>query len=261
MARLDAELVSRGIARSRSRAKEMIGSGSVTVNGVVAEKASFEVSFSDVITSSENEVYVGRGALKLEKAFDVFHLSFIGKSCIDIGASTGGFTDFMLKNGASRVYAVDVGHGQLAESLIGDSRVINMEGTDIRNAAPERFGGCADFISVDVSFISLEKVLPKVSELLKDEADAVVLIKPQFEAGKKNVGKHGIVRDKKIHESILRKIDILCASIGLYAADYTYSPVKGGSGNIEYLVHLIKIEKNAKVRDFRQLAEEAFLNL
>lgn len=261
MARLDAELVSRGIARSRSRAKEMIESGSVTVNGVVAKKASSEVNFLDVISSSENEEYVGRGALKLEKAFDVFHLSFIGKKCIDIGASTGGFTDFMLKNGASRIYAVDVGHGQLAESLISDSRVVNMEGTDIRNVAPEQFGGCADFISVDVSFISLEKVLTKVSELLKDEADAIILIKPQFEAGKKNVGKHGIVRSKKIHEEILRQIDVLCASAGLYAADYTYSPVKGGSGNIEYLVHLIKIEKNAEIRDFRQLVEEAFSNL
>lgn len=261
MARLDAELVSRGIARSRSRAKEIIESGSVAVNGVVAKKASCEVNAADMITSSENERYVGRGALKLEKAFDAFHLSFIGKSCIDIGASTGGFTDFMLKNGASRVYAVDVGHGQLAGSLISDSRVVNMEGTDVRNVTPEQFGGCADFISVDVSFISLEKILPKVSELLKYEADAVILIKPQFEAGKKNVGKHGIVRSRKIHEKVLQQIDVLCAAAGLYAADYTHSPVKGGSGNIEYLVHLIKIEKNAKARDFRQLVEEAFLNL
>lgn len=261
MARLDAELVARGIARSRQRAKEMIESGSVTVNGAAAKKVSSEVGAEDVIESSETELYVGRGAFKLEKAYEKFSLDFMGKICVDIGASTGGFTDFMLKNGAERVYAVDVGHGQLAGSVISDSRVVNLEGTDIRSVTAEQLGGYADFVSVDVSFISLEKILPKISELLKADADAAVLIKPQFEAGKKNVGKHGIVRDKKIHERILRKIDVLCASIGLYAADYTYSPVKGGSGNIEYLVHLVKTAKAAEIRDFRRLVEEAFANL
>lgn len=261
MARLDAELVARGIARSRQRAKEMIESGSVTVNGAAAKKASAEVLQSDVIESAETELYVGRGALKLEKACVEFGIDLIGRTCIDIGASTGGFTDFMLQNGAVKVFAVDVGHGQLAESLRNDSRVVNLEGTDIRNVTAEQLGGCADFISVDVSFISLEKILPKVSELLKENAEAAVLIKPQFEAGRKNIGKHGIVRDKKVHERVLRQIDAFCASAGLYAAAYTYSPVKGGSGNIEYLVHLFRNGKSPEIRDFRRLAEEAFSKL
>lgn len=261
MARLDAELVSRGIARSRQRAKEMIESGSVTVNGAAAKKASSEVSENDVIASSEAELYVGRGAFKLEKACMEFRLDLMGKICIDIGASTGGFTDLMLKNGAKKVYAVDVGHDQLAEALRCDSRVVNLEGTDIRTVTAEQLGGCADFISVDVSFISLEKILPKVCELLKEGAEAAVLIKPQFEAGRKYVGKHGIVRDKKVHERILREIDAFCAASGLYAAGYTYSPVKGGSGNIEYLVHLVRNAKSPEICDFRRLVEEAFANL
>ena len=261
MARLDAELVARGIARSRQRAKEMIESGSVTVNGKAAKKASADVDASDLIESSETELYVGRGALKLEKACTEFGIELSDKVCIDIGASTGGFTDYMLQNGAAKVYAVDVGHGQLAESLRSDGRVVNLEGTDIRSVTVESIGGYADFISVDVSFISLEKILPKIGELLRENGEAAVLIKPQFEAGKKDVGKNGIVRDKKVHERVLRQTDAYCAAAGLYAVDYTYSPLKGGSGNIEYLVHLCKCGNSPQIRDFLRLAEEAFSKL
>lgn len=174
MARLDAELVTRGIARSRERAKEMIKSGAVSVNGTTAEKASLEILPDDEIKSDEQETYVGRGALKLKKAYEVFQLDFMGKSCLDIGASTGGFTEFMIQHGAEKVYAVDVGHGQLAESLKHKSCVVNMEGTDIRNISPENIGGEADFVCADVSFISITKIIPKIYELLRNDAVAVV---------------------------------------------------------------------------------------
>lgn len=261
MARLDAELVSRGIARSRERAKEMIKSGSISVNGNTVNKASAEVSENDLIESSEQELYVGRGALKIEKATKVFGLDFSGKICLDIGASTGGFTDFMLKNGAAKVFAVDVGHGQLAESCRNDIKVVNMEGTDIRKVTTEDLGGAVDFISVDVSFISLKMILPKISELLKENASAVVLIKPQFEAGKKFIGKHGIVRDRKVHERVLSEIDSAIYNSGLVALEYTFSPIKGGSGNIEYLVHLRKTSGTPVIHDFGGLVETSFSKL
>ena len=261
MARLDAEMVARGIARSRERAKEMIAAGSVTVNGKTAKKASETVAESDVVESCEEEKYVGRGALKLEKAAEEFGLDFKGKVCLDIGASTGGFTDFMLKNGAKKVYAVDVGHGQLAEVLRADERVCNMEGTDIRDISAEDIGGAADFICVDVSFISLTKILPKVYELLGDGAIASVLIKPQFEAGKRDIGKHGIVKDRKVHVRVLTEIDEFAASLGFVCEKYTFSPVKGGSGNIEYLVKLCKNCGEPAVHDFVKLTDSAFNRL
>ncbi len=258
MARLDSELVSRGISRSRERAKEMVKNGSITVNGKVISKPSFEVCSDDDIASSESELYVGRGALKLEKAAKEFGLEFKGKVCLDIGASTGGFTDYMLQNGAERVFSVDVGHGQLAPSLCSDSRVVNLEGTDIRDITAEFLGCRADFVCADVSFISLRMILPKVYELLKEGACAALLIKPQFEAGRSNIGKNGIVRDRKIHERVLADTDAFAVSLGFYAQSYTYSPVKGGSGNIEYLVKLIKAENTPVIHDFRCLVDEAF---
>ena len=261
MPRLDSELVSRGLARSRERAKEMINSGSITVNGKIAKKPSDEVYAEDVIVSSENDKYVGRGALKLEKAASEFFIDFRGKICLDIGASTGGFTDFMLQHGAERVYAVDVGHGQLAESLLKDTRVVNMEGTDIRNVTAEDIGGKADFISVDVSFISLTKILPKVYELLSDGAAAAILIKPQFEAGKSDIGKRGIVKDKKVHFRILTDIDSFIKSIGFIPEMYTFSPIRGGSGNIEYLVKLRKAVGEPVTQDFKELINSSFSKL
>ncbi len=258
MARLDAELVARGIARSRERAKEMIKSGAVTVNGKTAKKPSDEVCPSDELTSSEQELYVGRGALKLEKAYETFSLDLGGKICLDIGASTGGFTEFMLLHGAERVFAVDVGSGQLADSLRADSRVVNMENTDIREVCSEDIGGQADFVCADVSFISLTKILPKIHELLKGGAVAAVLIKPQFEAGKSDIGKRGIVKDRKVHERVLTEIDSFARLTGFAPEMYTFSPVKGGSGNIEYLVKLIKSADEVPLYDFRKLVGEAF---
>lgn len=261
MARLDSELVARGMARSRERAKEMIKSGCVTVNGKLLNKASAEVSAEDIIESSGQEIYVGRGAFKIEKATETFGLDFTGKICLDIGASTGGFTDFMLKNGAEKVFAVDVGHGQLAQSLRQDGRVVNMENTDIRKVTPEMFGCDIDFISADVSFISLKMILPEISRLLKTGADAVVLIKPQFEAGRKFIGKHGIVRDRKAHVRVLSEIDAAIYANALTALDYTFSSIKGGSGNIEYLAHIRKDSGTPVIRDFRNLVENSFTSL
>lgn len=259
MARLDAELVARGIARSRERAKEMISSGAVLINGITAKKASENVSAEDEITSAEQELYVGRGALKLEKAVDVFGLELSGMRCLDIGASTGGFTELMLEKGAAEVFSVDVGHGQLAESLRRDCRVTNMEGTDIRNVTAENIGGKVDFISVDVSFISLSKILPKIYELLKSDGYAAVLIKPQFEAGKKNVGKKGVVKDRKVHLNVLEELDDLIRITGFAPLDYTYSPIKGGNGNIEYLVKLKKSAEDPPPRyNFAELVNEVF---
>lgn len=258
MARLDSELVARGIARSRERAKEMIKSGAVTVNGITAKKASDDVLPDDDIQSSEQEIYVGRGALKLEKAFYTFGLDFTDMVCLDIGASTGGFTEFMLNNGAERVYSVDVGHGQLAESLRSNSRVVNMENTDIREVTVDNLGRTADFICTDVSFISLTKILPKIYELLKENGIAVLLIKPQFEAGKKDVGKKGVVKDRKVHERILSEMDNFFRLTGFAPVNYTFSPIKGGNGNIEYLAELKKSAENPSFCDFRTLVEEAF---
>lgn len=261
MARLDSELVRRGIARSRERAKEMIRAGSVTVNGVPALKASAEVSAGDEVLSAEEELYVGRGALKLEKAAQEFGIDFTGLHCVDIGASTGGFTDYMLSHGAAAVAAVDVGHGQLAQKLRDDPRVTVLEGTDIRSVDADTIGGFADFICADVSFISLTKILPKIHELLREGACAAVLIKPQFEAGRADIGKHGIVKDRRVHERVLRDIDAFACGAGFTAQMYTYSPVKGGSGNIEYLVKLVKQAGTPILHDFRALVESAFSSL
>ena len=261
MPRLDAVMVEKGIARSRERAKEMIKSGAVTVDGITVKKPSAEVSGSEEILSAEKEMFVGRGALKLQKAIEVFALDLSGKVCIDIGASTGGFTELMLKCGAERVYAVDVGTGQLAPSLREDSRVVNMENTDIRSVSPEDTGGQADFISADVSFISLTRVLPQIYALLGDNCFAAVLIKPQFEAGRHDIGKGGIVKDKKVHIRVLTEIDSFARSLGFRTLRYTYSPVKGGSGNIEYLALLQKSPGDSPEHDFRAAAEGAFSSL
>ncbi|MBQ6212972.1 MAG: TlyA family RNA methyltransferase [Ruminococcus sp.] len=261
MPRLDAELVSRGIARSRENAKDMIKAGAVTVNGITAKKPSDVVCSEDEIVSSETDVYVGRGALKLEKAVAFFGIDLKGRKCLDIGASTGGFTEYMLKCGAEKVFSVDVGHGQLAESLCRDSRVVNMEGTDIRSVFPDDIGGKADFVSVDVSFISLTKVLPKIAELMSEDGEAVVLIKPQFEAGKKDIGKKGVVKDRKVHERVLSDTDSAMRLAGLVPVGYTYSPVKGGSGNIEYLAHLRREASVSADTDLRKLVGDAFAEL
>lgn len=256
--RLDREVFARGITSSRERAAVLIKGGNISVNGKICLKPSQSVENSDVIELSGSDLkYVGRGGLKLEKAIEEFNINLKDCTCIDIGASTGGFTDCMLKNGALKVYAVDVGHGQLADNLRKNERVVNLEGTDVRNLKAEDFENPADFISVDVSFISLEQILPKASELLKDDGIISALIKPQFEAGKQNIGKNGVVKDKKIHIRVLENIDLFSRSINLYPDNYIFSPIKGGNGNIEYLVKLTK-KLNNKLFDFPELVNKAY---
>lgn len=240
--RLDAALVARGLAVSRERAKEQILAGEVLVNGVVVRKASAAVKIKDSLRcEGEAPRYVGRGGFKLEKALAVGGYSLQGVCALDIGASTGGFTDCMLQNGARLVYAVDVGHGQLHPKLLEDTRVRNLEGTDIRDTVRLKESiplSSMDFCSIDVSFISVAKVFGSIIPFLKPGADIVCLIKPQFEAGREAVGKKGIVKDKKAH---CRVIDSLCAYFqaqGCIVRGLTFSPVPGGDGNIEYLALL-----------------------
>lgn len=240
--RLDILLVNHGYADSREKAKAIIMSGNVFVNGQREDKAgsTFEEEGIDLYIKENPLKYVSRGGLKLEKAMKAFPITIEGKLCMDIGASTGGFTDCMLQNGASKVYAIDVGHGQLAWKLRNDERVVCMEKTNFRYVTHEQVPEEIDFASVDVSFISLEKILPVAHELLKDKAQMVCLIKPQFEAGREQVGKKGVVRDAKVHEEVIRKIVGFTATIGFKPIGLTYSPVRGPEGNIEYLLWIEK---------------------
>lgn len=250
-------LAEKGLVKSRELAKSIIAGGGVTVNGITAAKPSKDVSNSDDIRiTAEMPKYVGRGGLKMEKALKCFEIDIHGTVCIDIGASTGGFTDCMLQNGAAYVYAVDVGHGQLDEKLISDSRVANMEGTNIKDVSADDFPQKIGFISADVSFISLTKVIPKISELLSDGGRAVMLIKLQFECGRSDIGKNGIVRSPKIHARVMREITAACENAGLGAAGMDYSPVQGGDGNIEYLIYTVK-GAVGRIFDFSRIADEA----
>ena len=239
--RLDVLLVQRGLAPSREKAKAMIMEGNVYVNNQKEDKAgaSFDVEIP-IEVRGNTLAYVSRGGLKLEKAMKHFALSLDGLVCMDIGASTGGFTDCMLQNGAAKVFAVDVGYGQFAWKLRQDPRVVCMEKTNIRYVTPEDIGELLDFASVDVSFISLTKVLPAAKELLKDGAEMVCLIKPQFEAGREKVGKKGVVRDKKVHLEVIERVIAFAAELDFSALNLEFSPIKGPEGNIEYLVHLKK---------------------
>ena len=233
--RLDVYLVSNGLTKSRERAKELIDRAQVLVNGTPAKKAGQNILDTDKIEiTGEQNPYVSRGGLKLEKAISSFSLSLSGKTAMDIGASTGGFTDCMLKNGVLKVYAVDVGSGQLDPILLSDSRVINLEKTNIRYL-PQESAEKVDFISIDVSFISLIQVLPAAKAFLKAGGEIAALIKPQFEAGKKALNKKGVVKDKKVHLEVVKSVLSFAESVGLYAKGLTYSPVRGPEGNIEYL--------------------------
>ncbi|MDR2655215.1 MAG: TlyA family RNA methyltransferase [Oscillospiraceae bacterium] len=238
--RLDLELVKRGLAASREQSQALITTGLVSLNGEKAEKASVEVSESDNIEiRGKGLKYVSRGGLKLEKAVESFAISLEGAVCADIGASTGGFTDCMLQNGAAKVYCVDVGYGQLAWKLRGDARVVNMERSNIRYIDEKKIEPL-DFISIDVSFISLELVLPVAYRLLKDGGGLVCLIKPQFEAGKGRVGKKGVVREPEIHAEVVRKICLFAVGLGFALVGLDFSPIKGPEGNIEYLLYISK---------------------
>lgn len=239
--RLDVLLVKRGLAVSREKAKAVIMAGNVYVENQKEDKAG--TMFQDTVkieVRGSTLKYVSRGGLKLEKAMTHFGVTLNDKVCMDVGSSTGGFTDCMLQNGAVKVFAIDVGHGQLDWKLRNDERVVCMEKTNIRYVVPEDLGEAADFSSIDVSFISLTKVLLPVYQLLKEDGEVVCLIKPQFEAGREKVGKKGVVRDPKVHEEVIEKVILYGQSIGYAALHLEFSPIKGPEGNIEYLLHLKK---------------------
>ncbi len=239
--RLDILLVEKGFAPSREKAKALIMSGIVFVDNDKCDKAGQEIKEDALIEVRGSGLkYVSRGGLKLEKAIDKYALSLDNKVCMDIGASTGGFTDCMLQNGAKKVYAVDVGYGQLAWSIRNDERVVNMERTNIRYVTQEDIDELLDFASIDVSFISLTLVLPVLYELLKEGGQAVCLVKPQFEAGKGKVGKKGVVREMSTHIEVVQKILDFCTQINFKVEDMDFSPIKGPEGNIEYLFYITK---------------------
>lgn len=239
--RLDLLLVRRGLAPSREKARTMIMEGNVFVNHNREDKAGSAFPEDCEIEIHGNPLrYVSRGGLKLEKAMKEFGIALDGQVCMDIGASTGGFTDCMLQNGAAKVFAVDVGYGQFAWKLRQDERVVCMEKTNIRYVTPEEIGEKLDFASADVSFISLTKVLPPVRELLRDGARMVCLIKPQFEAGRDKVGKKGVVRDRKVHEEVIGRVADFARESGFVVRGLSYSPIRGPEGNIEYLLYIEK---------------------
>lgn len=246
--RLDLLLVQKGMAPSREKAKAMIMEGNVFVNHQREDKAGSMIKEDSLIEIHGNTLkYVSRGGLKLEKAMTNFQISLEDKICMDIGASTGGFTDCMLQNGAKKVYAVDVGYGQFAWKLRCDERVVCMEKTNIRYVTPSDIEDTIDFASVDVSFISLTKVLEPAKALLSESGEMVCLIKPQFEAGRDKVGKKGVVRDKQVHKEVILKIMDFAEGIGFEIRNLEYSPIKGPEGNIEYLLYLKKnIKKNGE---------------
>ncbi len=259
--RLDVLLVNRGLAPSREKAKTMIMAGDVFVENQREDKAgsTFPIDVN-IEVHGEQLKYVSRGGLKLEKAMQEFPITLEGTVCMDIGASTGGFTDCMLQNGAAKVFAVDVGYGQFAWKLRQDPRVVCMEKTNIRYVTPEDIGEALDFASVDVSFISLSKVLPAAKELLKDGGEMVCLIKPQFEAGKEKVGKKGVVRDKNVHIEVIQNVIAYALTNGFAVLGLSFSPVKGPEGNIEYLIHLRKADASSSDVDWNQTAVDVVNN-
>lgn len=242
--RLDVLLVKRNLAESREKAKAYIMAGNVFVDGVREDKAgsSFEETVQIEVRGLAMK-YVSRGGFKLEKAVNEFGVDLGGKTCMDVGSSTGGFTDCMLQNGAVKVFAIDVGTNQLAWKLRTDERVVSMEKTNIRYVTPEDIGQLVEFVSIDVAFISLTKVLGPVYELMADGAEIVCLIKPQFEAGREKVGKKGVVRERSVHEEVIVEVTTFACTTGLELLHLDYSPIKGPEGNIEYLLYA---KKNAK---------------
>lgn len=258
--RIDLLLVEKGLAPSRQRAQRLVGAGNVTADGKTVTKCSacFEDD-ADIAVQGTDISFVSRGGLKLQKAFEQFEIDVKGLVCADIGASTGGFTDCLLQHGAAFVYAVDSGHGQLDVSLKNRPDVCNMEGINARNMTSELFERKIDFLTMDVSFISITKVLPTLYEISADDARVVCLIKPQFEAGREFVGKKGVVRDRKAHLRVVSESASFAMSLGFGILGLTWSPVRGPEGNIEYLMYLAKRSK-AQLSDtsIRQTVEAAF---
>lgn len=246
--RLDVTLHERGFVDSREKAKALIMAGLVYVNGQKQTKAGFTVKEGDCVElRGEKMPFVSRGGYKLKKAVDEFGLVLTDTVCMDIGASTGGFTDCMLQSGAKKVYSIDVGYGQLAWKLRQDERVVNMERTNFRYVTHEQIPEEIDFASVDVSFISLKIILPVLRELLRYSGEAVCLIKPQFEAGKDKIGKKGVVRDPRVHTDVVNSIIDFAFENGFTIKNIDYSPIKGPEGNIEYLMHIVKCDEPQKL--------------
>ena len=254
--RLDVYLTEKGLTTSRERAKALIMAGQVYIKNQKCDKAGtmLDENETEVEVRGEQLKYVSRGGLKLEKAMQEFPITLDGKVTMDIGASTGGFTDCMLQNGARKVYAVDVGYGQFAWKLRSDERVVNMERTNIRYVTPDDIGEPIDFASIDVSFISLKLVLPAAYNLLSPDGEIVALIKPQFEAGKGQVGKKGVVRDKTIHFDVIRGVLDFATENGFKLLGLSFSPIKGPEGNIEYLAYIRKSDEAEKITDEESLA-------
>ena len=238
--RLDQYLCQNGLVQSRERAKALIMSGIVFVNNQKADKAGEMIAEDATVEVRGHDIgYVSRGGLKLEKAMQVFPMTPNGKVCMDIGASTGGFTDCMLQNGATKVYAVDVGYGQLAWSLRSDERVVNMERTNIRHVTPDMLADQIEFFSVDVSFISLKHIFPVADAICVPGANGVCLVKPQFEAGREKVGKKGVVRESSTHSEVIRNAIGFALQNHFSVRGLDYSPIKGPEGNIEFLIHVV----------------------
>lgn len=264
--RLDVLLVERNLIESREKAKAIIMSGIVFVEGQREDKAGTRFdSDVDIELRGETSKYVSRGGLKLEKAIEKYKLELEGKICMDVGSSTGGFTDCMLQNGAKKVYAIDVGTNQLAWELRNDDRVVVMEQTNARYLQPGDLKDLIEFASIDVSFISLTKILLAVKNLLIDDGEVVALIKPQFEAGRDKVGKKGVVRDKKIHEQVIKEVSAYSSSIAFDCLDLDYSPITGPKGNIEYLLYLRKGNGNKRQEfsdmQIKELVSKAHIEL
>lgn len=257
--RLDVLLVKKGLAESREKAKAIIMSGIVYVDNNKEDKAGQTFNEDALIEVRGNTLrYVSRGGLKLEKAMNCFGVTLEGKIAMDVGASTGGFTDCMLQNGAVKVYSVDVGHGQLAWKLRNDERVVCMEKTNIRYVTPDDVADKIDFASIDVSFISLKNVLPAVYDLLTDVGEVVCLIKPQFEAGREKVGKKGVVREQSVHVEVVDMIVSFAREMGFVTLDLSYSPIKGPEGNIEYLLYITKdTSREGREFDINALVKES----
>lgn len=250
--RIDNILVKKRYFDTRQKAKYAIENDCIYVNGELVKKSSKMFDDEDSIeVKGEVLPFVSRGGLKLDKAIKVFYLKLENKICVDIGASTGGFTDCILQNRAAKVYSIDVGHDQLDEKLKKDNRVVNLEGTNIKDINVEEFEKI-DFISIDVSFISLTNVLDKAYELLKENGEIVVLIKPQFEAGKEFINKNGVVKDKKVHKRVIEKVLLYSSSLGFKINDIDYSPIKGPAGNIEYIAYMSKYKDSMDLFEIRE---------
>lgn len=257
--RLDILVCEKGLAESREKAKAVIMAGQIYVDNQKADKCgdTFDEN-AEIELRGQTLKYVSRGGLKLEKAMEQFSLDLSGKICMDIGASTGGFTDCMLQNGAKKVYSVDVGYGQLAWKLRNDGRVVNLERTNMRKVTREQVPDVIDFFSMDVSFISIKLLLPVARQLMGENAEAVCLIKPQFEAGKGKVGKKGVVRDSKVHVEVVKDIYSFCLNNGFDVLHTDFSPIKGPQGNIEYLIH---IRKSEQPQDFAKTDAEKLVEI